>query len=111
MSDEERREHQEWVRSWGDPNDTIYLSLAEINNGLEALDELKPLLPANGELAAFLGWHPPSLFSYALMLSQRELEKPSMMAVGVDQFGATLWMDGVFAGMLIMLLMFASNDR
>lgn len=99
------------MRSWGDPNDrSLYLTLDEINAAFTLIDELKVNLLANGELAAFLGWHPPSLFAYALRLADHELESPAMRATPQRNYGAVLWMDGVLIGMLMMLLICRDDD-
>jgi rhamnogalacturonyl hydrolase YesR len=92
-----------WHEQFGDPNGPEYLSLDEINNGMELIDMLRARVPDEEkvtEVLRILGFHPPSTVRYAA-----EHTRPYM----VDAHGhSAAWLDGLACGAAIYCLLAAT---
>lgn len=107
MSDQQAAELLTWYRSFGDPNGPEYLSLQEINDGLELVDKLKePIDPEETifEMCRLFGFHPPSMVDYVNSHTQSFVRHPQAAYVA--------WFDGLWVGCAIyMLLAMATVDE
>lgn len=95
----------DWYRQFGDPNGSEYLTLDQINAGLELVDATKaPMKPEETltGLATFFGFHPPSIIDYAISHTRSFVPDPN---------GHTLaWFDGLWVGCAIYMLLAKSAD-
>jgi rhamnogalacturonyl hydrolase YesR len=101
-SDEPIEEVIRWHQQFGDPRGPEYLSLDQINDGMELIDLIRRRVSDDEkvtEVLRILGFHPPSTIDYAEQHTRQYM---------VDAHGHTAaWLDGLGCGAAIVYLLVA----
>lgn len=107
MASEERLlEVLRWHESFGDPHGSEYLTLDEINDGMEVIDLIRSRVPDDAKVTEVLrvfGFHPPSTIQYAGDHVRHYIP---------DAHGhAAAWLDGLACGAAIYCLLAGTCPR